>query len=99
MSLRRSFCFVTAFALIRVAYATSLDLETATIAQLEEAMTKGELTSEHLTELYLKRIDAYDKKGPVINTVITLNPQALAIAKALDIERKAQGPRSPIHGI
>ena len=81
------------------AHAETLDLETATIPQLEAAMTKGKLTSAKLTELYLKRIDAYDKKGPAINAVITLNPHAMEIAKALDKERKAKGPRSPIHGI
>jgi len=81
------------------ARAETLDLEHATIPQLEAAMTKGKLTSAKLTELYLKRIDAYDKKGPAINAVITLNPHALEIAKALDKERKTKGPRSPIHGI
>lgn len=77
----------------------ALSLETATIAELEAAMDKGTLTSEKLTELYLARIDAYDKQGPKINSVIVLNPKALETAKALDAERKAKGPRSPIHGI
>src|SRR5438045_8183458 len=81
------------------AHAETLDLETATIPQLEAAMAKGKLTSAKLTELYLKRIDAYDKKGPAINAVITLNPHAMEIAAALDKERKTKGARSPIHGI
>ncbi len=79
--------------------ATSLDLNTATIAQLNTAMNAGDLTSEELVQLYLKRIEAYDKQGPKINAVITLNPNALSEAKALDAERKKSGPRSPLHGI
>jgi len=62
-------------------------------------MAKGELSSEKLTSLYLARIDAYDKQGPAINTVITMNPKALAEAKALDAERKAGKIRGPLHGI
>lgn len=79
--------------------AHALDLETATIAQLEAAMKNGSLTSEKLTEAYLARIAAYDKQGPTLNTVIVLNPKALETAKALDLELKTRGPRSPIHGI
>jgi len=80
-------------------HAANLDLSTATIADIEAAMDKGALTSEKLVQLYLKRIEAYDQKGPKLNTVITLNKNALAEAKALDAERKAKGPRSPLHGI
>jgi Asp-tRNA(Asn)/Glu-tRNA(Gln) amidotransferase A subunit family amidase len=76
-----------------------LDLSTATIADLQAAMEKGTLTSAKLVELYLARIAAYDKAGPKLNTVITLNPQALEQARALDAERKAKGPRGPLHGI
>ncbi len=49
--------------------------------------------------MYPKRIEAYDKPGPGINAVITLNPKALEQARALDKERKTKGPRSPIHGV
>lgn len=79
--------------------AATLDLTTATIEQLNAAMNSGKVTSEQLVKLYLKRIEAYDKQGPAINAVITLNPKALETAKALDKERKAKGPRSPLHGI
>jgi amidase len=75
------------------------DLSTATIAELQAAMATGELTSEKLIQLYLARIDAYDKKGPALNTVLVLNPRALDEARALDAERKTTGPRSPLHGI
>jgi amidase len=77
----------------------ALDLTTATIAELNAAFAKGTLTSEKLTEFYLARIAAYDKQGPVINAVITLNAKALAQAKALDAERKAGKVRGPLHGI
>jgi amidase len=79
--------------------AAELKLETATIADLNAAFDSGALTSEKLVQLYLARIDAYDQKGPKLNSVITLNPKALEIARALDVERKAKGPRSPLHGI
>ena len=77
----------------------ALDLHTATIPELQAAMAAGTLTSEKLTEAYLGRVAAYDKRGPAINAVITLNPQALEIAKALDAERKAGKVRGPLHGI
>lgn len=82
-----------------VARAATLDLSSATIADLQAAMEKGALTSEKLVQLYLARIEAYDQKGPKLNTVITLNQRALEEARALDAERKAKGPRGPLHGI
>eukprot|EP01035_Chromulina_nebulosa_P002110 gene2110-biopygen1814 len=62
-------------------------------------MAAGTLTSEKLVTLYLARIEAYDAKGPALNSVITLNKRALEEARALDKERKEKGPRSPLHGI
>ncbi|MDQ8204679.1 amidase family protein [Pelagicoccus sp. SDUM812003] len=79
--------------------AKTFDLSTANIADVQEAMDAGALTAEKLVQLYLNRIEAYDKKGPKINTVITLNPNALAEARALDKERAESGPRSQLHGI
>jgi amidase len=86
-------------ALPLTSHAETLNIETATIADLDAAFASGKLTSVQLVGMYLKRIAAYDKQGPNINAVITLNPKAMEIAKALDAERKAKGPRSPIHGI
>jgi amidase len=77
----------------------TFDLSTATLADINAAMDAGALTSEKLVGMYLKRIEAYDGKGPKINSVITLNPKALEQARALDRERKAKGPRSPLHGV
>ncbi len=77
----------------------SLDLTTATIAELNEAMDAGALTSERLVELCLARIERYDDEGPRINAVVSRNPRALERARELDAERAASGPRSPLHGI
>jgi amidase len=77
----------------------NFDLSTATVADINAAFDSGALTSEKLTQLYLARIEAYDKAGPKINSVITLNAKALETARALDAERKTKGPRSPLHGI
>ena len=71
----------------------------ATIASLSEAIRSGKLTARRLTEAYLQRIDAIDKRGPAVNSVIELNPDALPIADELDRERQARGPRGPLHGI
>ena len=85
--------------IVPAVHAATFDLSTATIADIQAAMNKGALTSEKLVQLYLARIDAYDGQGPKLNTVITLNKNALAEARALDAERKSKGPRSPLHGI
>jgi amidase len=71
----------------------------ATIADLASAQAEGRLTARALTEAYLARIEAVDRSGPRLNSVIELNPDALAIAEALDAERAASGPRGPLHGI
>jgi amidase len=76
-----------------------LDIGSATIADLNQAYATGKLTSEKVVAAYLKRIEAYDKRGPTINAVITLNPKALQTARALDAERKKGKIRGPLHGI
>jgi amidase len=81
------------------ANATTFDLSTATIADINAAIDAGALSSEQLVRLYLQRIEAYDHKGPKLNSVITLNKSAVAEARALDAERKMKGRRSPLHGI
>src|SRR5919106_1744423 len=77
----------------------TLDLDAATIADLNGAFKAGTLTSEKLVQLCLARIEAYDRKGPALRAMITVNPKALETARALDAERKSKGPRSPLHGI
>lgn len=81
------------------AVAVPFDLGTATIADINAAFDAGALSSERLVELYLARIDAYDKRGPRLNAVFFLNDQAIEEARALDAERRQSGPRSPIHGV
>jgi len=90
---------LTALCLSLPARATEIKIEDATIADLQAAFAKGTLTAEKLTDIYLARISAYDKSGPAINAVITLNPNAIAEAKALDAERAAGKVRGPLHGI
>lgn len=102
MNLRQS-VFALSFSLLcgaaNFSLAAPLDLTKADIASLNAAFTEGSLTSEKLTSAYLARIQAYDKKGPNINSVILLNPNALAEAKNLDAERRAGKVRGPLHGI
>ncbi len=77
----------------------TIDLDQVTIADVNAAFAKGTLTSERLTQIFLARIDAYDRKGPALRSVIKINPNALDTARAMDAERKTKGPRSPLHGV
>jgi amidase len=75
------------------------ELEEMTIPELQDGMKSGKFTAHSLAEKYLGRIDELDKRGPAVNAIIEINPDALSIADALDQERKAKGPRGPLHGI
>ncbi len=86
-------------AMANPARAKQIPFDQATIAELEAAMAKGTLSAEKLMELCLARIKAYDRDGPKLHAVITLNPKALEQAKAMDAERKAGKVRGPLHGI
>lgn len=77
----------------------AFELEEITISELQESMRVGKYTARLIAEKYLERIDAVDKHGPAVNSVIETNPEALAIAEALDKERKEKGTRGPLHGI
>jgi amidase len=74
-------------------------LEESTLQGLQELMSTGKYTARQLTEFYLKRIDQLDKKGPMLNSVIELNSDALTIADKLDEERKNGMIRSALHGV
>lgn len=87
------------FGIAASAAAAPVPLHEASIQQLGTAMQAGTLTAEQLVQMSLARIEAYDKQGPQLRAVITLNPQALETARALDAERAKSGPRSPLHGI
>ncbi|MFL6214074.1 MAG: amidase [Blastocatellia bacterium] len=83
-----------------VAYqARPFEFEEATVADLQSAMQSGKHTARSIAESYLARIDEIDKRGAAVNSIIELNPDALAITDALDRERKAKGSRGPLHGI
>lgn len=76
-----------------------VDLERATVADLQAAMEAGTLSSERLTGAYLARIAAISDGGPALNAVRALDPEALSDARALDRERAAGRLRGPLHGI
>src|SRR5881398_1325483 len=80
----------------RTPRATVAELEETTVADLQAAMASGQMTSRKITEGYLARIAEIDKK---LNSIIELNPDALAIADAMDRERKSGKIRGPLHGI
>ena len=75
------------------------DVAERSVAELQAAMASGKVSARQLVQLYLARIHAIDRGGPQLNAVIELNPDALDIAAAMDTERRAKGPRGPLHGI
>jgi amidase len=75
------------------------DWNEVTIGELQKRMKSGELTARTLAEHYLARIEAVDRNGPALRSVLEVNPDALTTAEALDRERKDKGPRGPLHGI
>jgi Asp-tRNA(Asn)/Glu-tRNA(Gln) amidotransferase A subunit family amidase len=97
-SLRRALLAVVALAVAAQAAAGTLDLEKATILDLQKAYDGG-LTAEKVVSVYIKRIEAYEKKGPKLNSIVYLNPNALKEARELDAERRQKGPRSLMHGV
>ena len=102
---RRDFLQATAatcaVALANPASALSADfeLDELTISDLQQGLQSGKYTSRELVEKYSDRISEIDKKGPALNSVIEMNPDAEKIATALDRERKEKGSRGPLHGI
>jgi amidase len=80
-------------------FSDKFELLETNIDILQEYMRSGKYSSRKITELYIERIKKLDKKGPSVNSVIEINPDALSIADAMDKERKAGNIRSPMHGI
>lgn len=87
--------------LVSLAYGQDkpFNLLEATIESIHADYRSGELTSRQLVQLYLNRIEAYDQKGPQLNAIITVNPQALEEADRLDAAYKRSGPVGLLHGI
>jgi amidase len=77
----------------------SFELDEVTIADLQDGMKAGKFSARSLVEKYTARIEAIDKAGPRVNSVIEMNPDAMSIAESLDKEREAKGPRGRLHGI
>ncbi len=78
----------------------TFDLEEITVTELQQRLQGGQETARSLAEKYIARIHAMDQRGPLpLKSVLEINPDALAIADRLDAERKAKGPRGPLHGI
>src|SRR5262245_15165617 len=77
----------------------SFELDEATISDLQGKMVSGQETARSLAEKYIARIEALDRRGPVLRSVLEINPDAVAIAEALDAERKAGRVRGLLHGI
>src|SRR3989449_6465717 len=75
------------------------ELDEVTIADLQAGMSSGKFSSRAITEKYLARIEEIDRRGPAVNSVLEINPAALAIAANLEKERKTKGVRGPMHGI
>jgi len=82
-----------------LAAAAEDDIVEATLADLQQRIASGQLSARALTQAYLDRIDALDRRGPELRSVIETNPDALAIADGLDAERRAKGARGPLHGL
>ena len=77
----------------------TFDLEEATVASLQSEMQSGRRTARSIAESYLARIEAMDRNGPAVNSVIEINPDAVGIADERDAERKAGRVRGPLHGV
>jgi amidase len=76
-----------------------IEWQNASLVDLQRAMADGSLTAQSLATSYLTRIEAMDRRGPMLRAVLEANPDAMAQAAALDGERKARGARGPLHGI
>jgi amidase len=80
-------------------FSQSITVVETSISELQTALENGTATSVELVDLYLARIEAYDKQGPALNSIIRINPRAREQAAELDSERALTGSRSPLHGI
>ena len=93
----------TAFALALAALASPALAQPlspyASAGEQQAAMSDGRVTSEQIVRAYLDRIERIDRAGPKLNSVLALNPQAVADARRLDAERKAGRVRGPLHGV
>ena len=95
-----SFCLVLLFSsVLQSQQSNNVNYREYDIESLQALMQAGDLSSVQLVQFYLDRIEAIDRQGPKLNSIIEINPEAIEIAKALDAERQKSGPRGPMHGI
>jgi amidase len=94
-----AFKVLTSSLAVAAPWRRSFEWEEATLADLQAAMKARQESAVSLVKKYLRRIEEVDRRGPAINAIIQLNPDAVAIARELDQERRARGPRGPLHGI
>ena len=85
--------------LLVTACAPAFQVEEATIADIHQAMEEGRITAEELVQVYLDRIEAYDRQGPYLNSIITVSELALQRARELDAAFAESGFTGPLHGI
>ena len=90
---------IAVLALAAAACAPAFEVEEATIAEIHQAMEEGRLTAEELVRSYLDRIEAYDRRGPHLNSIITVSEHALERARELDAAFAESGFTGPLHGI
>jgi len=97
-----SAALLPAFGSVNVAASPAVpgfELDEISISELQDGMKSGKYTARSIAEKYLARIDAIDKQGPATNSLMEINPDALALADAMDKERAAGSVRGPLHGI
>ena len=95
-----SFCLVLLFSsALQGQQSNDVNYREYDIESLQALMQAGDLSSRQLVQFYLDRIKAIDRNGAKLNSIIEINPQAIEIAMALDVERQESGPRGPMHGI
>ena len=100
MTRSRTFLFsLCLLASLSVVAQPQFDVFEASITEIRDALDGGQVSSVQLVRQYLDRIQAYDKQGPKLNSIVRVNPQALAQAQALDTERQRTGSRGPLHGV
>jgi amidase len=96
--MHRALCVAFALAMAAPAWSANMNPEPS-IAELQAKMATGQITAETLVQHYLQRINALNSQGPALHAIISINPDALAQAHALDQERREHGARGPLHGI
>jgi len=90
-------CLLSTAILLPAQQAAPFDVVEATIAEVHDAMKAGRLTCRQLVDAYLKRIEAYDKNGPAINSIVVVNPEAGKQAAELDRRFAESGLTGPLH--